>query len=74
MEKHKFLDNGLLIVNPEARHPILDLIEYGERQWKEKVDRQSKTLEEGVREYKRRYGRKPPKGFDLWSAFRSAHG
>lgn len=28
--------------------------------------RQSKTLQEAVAEYKRRYERAPPKGFDIW--------
>ena len=30
------------------------------------LERQSKTHEDAVKEYKRRYGRKPPKGFDHW--------
>jgi hypothetical protein len=33
-----------------------------------KLARQSRTLEEAVREYKRRHGRNPPKGFDKWYA------
>jgi hypothetical protein len=34
-----------------------------------KVARQSKTLEEAVAEYTRRYKRAPPKGFDIWYQF-----
>lgn len=30
---------------------------------------QSKTLAGAVKEYKRRYGRNPPKGFDEWFKF-----
>lgn len=49
-----------------VRHPILDLINNATKQWEDKLARQSKTLEEAVREYKRRHGRKPPRGFDDW--------
>ena len=34
-----------------------------------RLARQSKTLPEAVAEYKRRYGRDPPRGFDDWWAF-----
>ena len=30
------------------------------------IARQSKTLEEAVENYRLRYGRNPPKGFDKW--------
>jgi hypothetical protein len=33
------------------------------------VDRQSKTLGQAVKEYAKRYGRPPPKGFDDWWRF-----
>ncbi|ORY89461.1 hypothetical protein BCR35DRAFT_350444 [Leucosporidium creatinivorum] len=52
-----------------VRHPILDLINNATKQWEDKLARQSKTLEEAVREYKRRHGRKPPRGFDDWFRF-----
>lgn len=48
------------------RHPIHDLINNATREWEAKLARQSKTLVEAVREYKRRYNRNPPKGFDKW--------
>jgi len=64
--RHTFHPNGLLLVNPKGRHPIHLLIEDAERKWKDKVARQSKTLGEAVREYKRRHRRNPPKGFDDW--------
>ncbi|GAA6028212.1 hypothetical protein JCM8097_006919 [Rhodosporidiobolus ruineniae] len=51
------------------RHPIHDLIANATDAWEKKLARQSKTLEEAVREYKRRFGRKPPKGFDDWFRF-----
>lgn len=64
--RHTFHPNGLLLVNPKGRHPIHVLIDRAQRRWKEKVERQSRTLSEAVREYKQRYRRNPPKGFDDW--------
>ncbi|BGP16485.1 hypothetical protein JCM10213_001178 [Rhodosporidiobolus nylandii] len=51
------------------RHPIHDLIANATEEWEKKVARQSKTLAEAVKEYKRRFGRRPPKGFDDWFRF-----
>ncbi|KZP13270.1 glycosyltransferase family 90 protein [Athelia psychrophila] len=64
--EHVFLANGLMEVNPDGRHPMFDLMDRGAAQWDAKLERQSTTLEEAVREYKRRHGRAPPKGFDHW--------
>jgi hypothetical protein len=64
--KHTFHKNGLLVVNEKGRHPITVLIEAAEKRWKDKLARQSTTLSEAVAEYKSRYRRNPPKGFDLW--------
>ena len=64
--QHTFHPNGLLLVNPRGRHPISVLIERAEKRWKDKVARQSRTLSQAVSEYKRRYRRNPPKGFDDW--------
>ena len=64
--KHTYLPNGLLEVNPDAPHPIFALIKDAEAKWEAKLNRASKTLEETVEEYKRRYKRAPPKGFDDW--------
>ncbi|KIO28700.1 glycosyltransferase family 90 protein [Tulasnella calospora MUT 4182] len=57
-----------------AQHPLLDLIEDAENKWKATLQRQSKTLEEAVREYERRYSRPPPKGFDDWYRFATERG
>lgn len=64
--QHLFRANGLMEVNPDGRHPLFELIERGEAKWNAKVKRQSKTLYQAVEEYKRRYKRAPPKGFDFW--------
>ncbi|THY35634.1 hypothetical protein D6D01_01110 [Aureobasidium pullulans] len=48
-------------------HPIETLYLEGKRQSEEKLSRQSKTPEEAVIEYRRRYQREPPAGFDEWA-------
>ncbi|KAF8624337.1 hypothetical protein AX17_007165 [Amanita inopinata Kibby_2008] len=52
-----------------AQHPIPKLMEDAEAQFKKKLNSQSKTLKAAVAEYKRRYKRNPPKGFDEWFRF-----
>ncbi|AAW42848.2 CAP1-related [Cryptococcus deneoformans JEC21] len=72
---HSYSPTGHLIVShdPEAPHPIPLLLDLGEKRWEELLSRQSRTLEEAVREYIRRYGRQPPKGFDKWWDFAMQH-
>jgi hypothetical protein len=64
--EHKYRSDGILEVNPNGKHPIYELIDSAEARWKRKLARQSKTLKQAVNEYKRRYRRPPPKGFDAW--------
>lgn len=64
--RHVWRSDGLLEVNPQGRHPVYDLVEKAKKQWNAKVTRQSKTLRDAVREYRRRYQREPPFGFDHW--------
>ncbi|KAF8511776.1 hypothetical protein JB92DRAFT_2831055 [Gautieria morchelliformis] len=59
---HVYRTDGLLDINPKGKHPILELIDRSETQWKRKLERQSKTLKQAVDEYRRRYKRSPPKG------------
>jgi hypothetical protein len=63
---HTYNPNGLLFLNPEGRHPIYDLIARGKKEWEEKHAKQSTTLDEAVKEYRNRYHRNPPRGFDKW--------
>ncbi|GAA6063769.1 hypothetical protein JCM10212_006265 [Sporobolomyces blumeae] len=58
---------------PPQPHPIHYLIREAEAAWNDKVSRQSRTLAEAVAEYRRRYGIAPPRGFDRWYAFATAH-
>ncbi|WVQ83028.1 hypothetical protein IAT38_005166 [Cryptococcus sp. DSM 104549] len=72
---HTYSPTGHLIVSddPDAPHPIPLLLDLGEKRWEELLSRQSRTLEEAVREYTRRYGRQPPRGFDAWWDFAMQH-
>ena len=64
--KHTFRPDGLLEVNEEGAHPIYELISRAQEEWEAKLERASTTLDEAVTEYKKRYNRAPPKGFDHW--------
>jgi hypothetical protein len=61
-----YAQGGFIQASPDEVHPIYQLLYKGERRWKDMLRRRSKTLEEAVEEYKRRYGRNPPRGFDHW--------
>ena len=52
-----------------AEHPIPKLMADAEVNFRKLLSRQSRTLSAAVREYKRRYNRDPPKGFDEWWKF-----
>lgn len=58
--------NASEVVEETLTNPILGLLRDGERKWQDMVARQSKTLEEAVQEYKTRWNRNPPLGFDQW--------
>lgn len=50
-------------------HPIPKLMEEAEQRFRKKLGGQSKTLKAAIQQYKKRYGRPPPKGFDEWWNF-----
>ncbi|KAF7973084.1 hypothetical protein HWV62_16284 [Athelia sp. TMB] len=50
-------------------HPIPRLMADAENKFRALLGKQSRTLSAAVKEYKRRYGRKPPRGFDEWWKF-----
>ncbi|KAF8126811.1 hypothetical protein EV363DRAFT_1524658 [Boletus edulis] len=64
--KHTLTSDGLLVANPHGPHPIFQLIHDAEAAWEAKRERASKTLQEAVAEYRQRYRRSPPLGFDKW--------
>ncbi|KAG5635149.1 hypothetical protein H0H81_012270 [Sphagnurus paluster] len=70
---HTYRPDGLLEVNPARTHPIFDLIDLAHARWKFKLARASTTLDEAVQEYVRRYNRRPPRGFDKWWDYVTAH-
>ncbi len=57
-----------------TQHPIPKLMDDAEDMYRIKLRRQSKTLEAAVAEYKKRYKRNPPKGFDEWWSFAKENG
>ncbi|KAL4068444.1 glycosyltransferase family 90 protein [Scleroderma yunnanense] len=73
LEKHSYAPNGLLIVNPNGPHPIFELMRDAEAAWNRKLSHASKTLAEAVTEYRRRYKRAPPLGFDKWWDYVVSH-
>ncbi|KAJ7088684.1 glycosyl transferase family 90-domain-containing protein [Mycena epipterygia] len=64
--EHTFKNDGLLEFNPEGNHPIFELIRRAEAAWNDKLTLASTTFTQAVAEYRRRYKRDPPKGFDAW--------
>jgi hypothetical protein len=57
-----------------AEHPIHQLMADAEFKFRAKLSKQSRTLKAAVAEYRRRYKRDPPKGFDVWWSFAQEHG
>ena len=55
-------------------HPIPKLMADAQTKFKKMITGQSKTLAGAVKEYKRRHGRNPPKGFDEWFKFAKENG
>ncbi|KAF9446462.1 glycosyltransferase family 90 protein, partial [Macrolepiota fuliginosa MF-IS2] len=52
-----------------TKHPIPKLMDDADDAYRAKLGKQSKSLEEAVAEYRKRYKRDPPRGFDEWWAF-----
>jgi len=56
-----------------VEHPIPKLMADAETSFRQLLSKQSQTLKAAVNEYKKRYKRDPPKGFDQWWAFVKEH-
>ncbi|KAI5476937.1 glycosyltransferase family 90 protein [Pseudohyphozyma bogoriensis] len=67
-------DGDEAVIPPDQPHPIHLLMDEAAKSWERKLKRQSKTLREAVAEYERRYGMRPPKGFDEWFEFAKSKG
>ncbi|KDN42124.1 hypothetical protein RSAG8_06982, partial [Rhizoctonia solani AG-8 WAC10335] len=82
---HEYVEGGRLKTTIGGKHPFHSLIMDAETTWDNIVKRyyrslinithlfyplrQSTTLSATVKEYERRYGRQPPKGFEKWYEF-----
>lgn len=55
-------------------HPIEGLLKESKTQFSKIASRQSKTLAEAIKEYRRRYGLAPPPHFDKWFEFAQKNG
>ncbi|KAL4881299.1 hypothetical protein BJY04DRAFT_207670 [Aspergillus karnatakaensis] len=55
-------------------HPIAALVQDAEQQFTQLLDRQSRTLADAVKEYRRRYNMHPPPYFDKWFKFAQSRG
>jgi hypothetical protein len=56
-----------------TEHPIPKLMAEAETNFRRLLSKQSPTLNAAVSEYKKRYKRDPPKGFDEWWQFVKEH-
>ena len=74
MIRSNFLREKAQAPKPPIHHPIPKLMADAKEKYDLKLKRQSKTLAQAVAEYVRRYGRKPPKGFDEWFEFAQQNG
>ncbi|KAM5351410.1 hypothetical protein ACJ41O_004133 [Fusarium nematophilum] len=61
-------------VPASGAHPIKYLVSNAQREFEEVRARQSRTLDDAVREYRRRYGMPPPPHFDKWFQFAKDNG
>jgi len=57
-----------------AVHPIDDLIAGADKTFEDLLKKESKTLETAASEYRKRRGRHPPPGFDVWFKFAQENG
>ncbi|KAL7418792.1 hypothetical protein Q5752_006475 [Cryptotrichosporon argae] len=72
--RSKFLRAKARAPRPPIVHPIPGLMADARAEYDAKLSRQSRTLGEAAAEYRQRYGRDPPKGFDDWFDFAKGHG
>ncbi|KAF2118858.1 hypothetical protein BDV96DRAFT_684496 [Lophiotrema nucula] len=68
------LPGGYLAAPPSSSgHPIEDLIVKAQIDFAQFIDSQSKTMHQASEEYRRRYLRDPPPGFEKWFAYAKSH-
>jgi hypothetical protein len=74
VESTPFVPSSNAPAIPKSGHPIDVLLKRGEETFEKMKAGQSKSLQEAVEEYQRRYGRKPPRGFDHWWEYAQERG
>jgi hypothetical protein len=57
----------------KKEHPIEQLVSIAKKDFDAKLARQSRTLDEAVATYRKRYGIPPPPKFDIWYEFARSH-
>jgi hypothetical protein len=57
-----------------SAHPIDDLIKTAEKEFAEVLKKESHDVKEAAAAYRKRRGRHPPPGFDVWFDFAKSHG
>ncbi|KAL5416439.1 hypothetical protein PMIN04_008149 [Paraphaeosphaeria minitans] len=65
---------GPVQIDMTKGHPAAQLIESAEKDFRDLLNKQSKTLMEAVVEYRRRNGISPPPHFDKWYEFATRNG
>jgi Glycosyl transferase family 90 len=60
---------GPVKVTDTSSHPISQLVDSAQTRFDQLLNRQSKTLDAAIKEYRRRYGIPPPPRFDVWFEF-----
>ncbi|WWC66770.1 uncharacterized protein I206_100675 [Kwoniella pini CBS 10737] len=71
--RSKFLREKAKEPKSSIHHPIPKLMLDAKEEFEIKLKKQSKTLNEAIEEYKKRYKMNPPKGFDEWFEFAKKH-
>ncbi len=61
-----YLSLSSLSSTSPQKHPIEFLVEHARRKATDIVERQSKSLQEAIANYRNRYHREPPPGFEDW--------
>jgi hypothetical protein len=65
---------GPIPLDMSKGHPAAQLIAAAEKEFQYTLNKQSKSLAEAVREYRRRHGIAPPPHFDKWYEFATRNG
>jgi hypothetical protein len=68
-EKSWAIPSSGMVADRSTRHPIEDLVLTAQIRFSRLLDSQSRSLEDAETEYRRRYHREPPPGFDKWFSY-----